>query len=184
MKFVFIIFLLSVSLISFAANSVTILIDPGHGGKDPGHLPTLDGIMQEKEIVLAISTKLGHYLTHNLSNVTVLYTRTSDTYPTLDERVEMANARGVDYVISIHVNGSENADVHGTETHIHNYDAKKSHQWAVLIEDQFKNRAGRKSRGVKTADDIGHSLQLVKFTKMPTVWLNVDLSQTHQKQNI
>jgi N-acetylmuramoyl-L-alanine amidase len=169
MKFVFIIFLLSVSLISFAANSVTILIDPGHGGKDPGHLPTLDGIMQEKEIVLAISTKLGHYLTHNLSNVTVLYTRTSDTYPTLDERVEMANARGVDYVISIHVNGSENADVHGTETHIHNYDAKKSHQWAVLIEDQFKNRAGRKSRGVKTADDIGHSLQLVKFTKMPTV---------------
>jgi N-acetylmuramoyl-L-alanine amidase len=169
MKFVFVIFLGLISWVSFGANGVTILIDPGHGGKDPGHLPTLEGIMQEKEIVLAISTKLGHYLTHNLSNVTVLYTRTDDTYPTLDERVEMANARGVDYVISIHVNGSENSEVHGTETHIHNYDAKKSHHWALLIEDQFKNRAGRKSRGVKTADDIGHSLQLVKFTKMPTV---------------
>lgn len=170
MKHFLLFYALLVSALTFSQkSSVTILIDPGHGGKDPGHLPTLEGIAQEKEITLAISTKLGHYLAHNLSNVIVVYTRTTDVYPTLDERVEMANAKNVDYVISVHVNGSDNPDVHGTETHIHNYDAKKSFQWALLIEEQFKNRAGRKSRGVKTADDIGHSLQLVKFTKMPTV---------------
>lgn len=152
-----------------AQGTVTILIDPGHGGKDPGHLPTEEGILQEKEIALAISTKIGHYLTHNLANVKVLYTRTDDTYPSLDERVDMANLKGVDYMLSIHVNGSENAQIHGTETHIHNYDAKKSYQWALLIEDQFKNRAGRKSRGVKTGDDLGHSIQVLKFTQMPTV---------------
>ncbi|MBI3136530.1 MAG: N-acetylmuramoyl-L-alanine amidase [Bacteroidetes bacterium] len=149
--------------------SVTILIDPGHGGKDPGHLPTEEGIMQEKEIALAISTKVGHYLTHNLANVNVIYTRTDDTYPSLDERVDMANLKNVDYMLSIHVNGSENPSIHGTETHIHNFEAKKSYQWALLIEDQFKNRAGRKSRGVKTGDDIGHSIQVLKFTQMPTV---------------
>lgn len=149
--------------------SVTILIDPGHGGKDPGHLPTEEGIMQEKEIALAISTKVGHYLTHNLANVNVIYTRTDDTYPSLDERVDMANLKNVDYMLSIHVNGSENPAIHGTETHIHNFEAKKSYQWALLIEDQFKNRAGRKSRGVKTGDDIGHSIQVLKFTQMPTV---------------
>lgn len=152
-----------------AESSITILIDPGHGGKDPGHLPTTSTIMQEKEIALAISTKVGHYLTHNLSHVSVIYTRTDDSYPTLDERVALANSKKVDYMLSIHVNGSDNPDIHGTETHIHNYDAKKSYQWALLIESQFKNRAGRKSRGVKTSDDLGHSIQILKQTNMPTV---------------
>lgn len=152
-----------------AQSSITILIDPGHGGKDPGHLPTCEGIAQEKEIALAVSLKIGHYLTHNLSHVNVLYTRTEDIYPTLDERVETANSKKVDYMLSIHVNGSDNSAIHGTETHIHNFDSKKSYQWALLIESQFKNRAGRKSRGVKTGDDIGHSLQVLKFTEMPTV---------------
>ena len=159
-KLFFLFVLLTGGILSAQKSSVTILIDPGHGGKDPGHLPTVEGIAQEKEIALAISNKLGHYLTHNLSNVTVLYTRTDDTYPTLDERVEMANSKNVDYMISIHVNGSDNANISGTETHIHNYDSKTSYQWALLIEEQFKNRAGRKSRGVKTGDDIGHSLQV------------------------
>jgi N-acetylmuramoyl-L-alanine amidase len=152
-----------------AKSSVTILVDPGHGGKDPGHLPITEGIQQEKEIALAISVKLGHYLTHNLANVNVIYTRTTDIYPTLDERVDQANNTGVDYMISVHVNGSDNPDIHGTETHIHNYQSEKSYAWALLIEDQFKNRAGRKSRGVKTGADLGHSLQVLKFTQMPTV---------------
>lgn len=148
---------------------INLLIDPGHGGKDPGHLPSDAGIQQEKEIALSIATKLGHYLTWNMSGVVVTYTRTGDTYPSLDERVDMANNANVDYMISIHVNGSDNPAVHGTETHIHNFDATKSYKWALLIEDQFKSRAGRKSRGVKTGDDIGHSLQVLKYTKMPTV---------------
>jgi len=149
--------------------SITILIDPGHGGKDPGHLPLKDTLMQEKDIALEIALKIGGYLTYNLSNVNVKYTRKTDVYPTLDERVDMANNNGVDYMLSIHVNGSPNPSVIGTETHIHNYKAKSSYKWAMLIENQFKNRAGRKSRGVKTAADIGHSLQILKHTKMPTV---------------
>jgi len=154
---------------SFAQGGITILIDPGHGGKDPGHLPTEEGIAQEKEIALLISNKIGYYLTNNISNVNVVYTRTDDTYPSLDERVDMANNQKVDYMLSIHINGSENSAIHGTETHIHNFESKRSYQWALMIESQFKNRAGRKSRGVKTGDDIGHSIQVLKYTEMPTV---------------
>src|SRR5688572_13597218 len=129
---------LFVPVLMMAKSAVTILIDPGHGGKDPGHLPTESGIQQEKEIALAISVKLGHYLTYNLSNVNVVYTRTTDIYPTLDERVDLANNTGVDYMISVHVNGSDNPEIHGTETHIHDYSSTKSYAWALLIEDQFK----------------------------------------------
>lgn len=170
MKHVLIILsILSCSILFANQKTVTILIDPGHGGKDPGHLPLKDTLMQEKDIALEIALKIGGYLTYNLSNVKVLYTRKTDVYPTLDERVNMANDNKVNYMLSIHVNGSPNPAVYGTETHIHNYNAKSSYKWAALIEKQFKSRAGRKSRGVKTAADIGHSLQILKHTKMPTV---------------
>lgn len=149
--------------------NVTILIDPGHGGKDPGHLSVSKAHLQEKDLNLIISKKIGHYLEHNLSNVTVLYTRTTDVYPSLDDRVKMANDKAVDYMMSIHCNGSDNVDINGTETHIHNFDAKVSYKWASQVEKQFKTRAGRKSRGIKTDADIGHSLQILKFTKMPTI---------------
>ena len=160
---------LTFTFIGHSANSVTILIDPGHGGKDPGHLSKVAGLKTEKELNLLIAKKLGHYLEHNLAHVKVLYTRTGDTYPTLDQRVAMANTKNVNYMISIHCNGSDNTSAYGTETHIHGYNSKSAYKWALLIEKQFKSRAGRKSRGVKTGADIGHSLQILKFTKMPTV---------------
>ena len=164
------ILLFGASLFGFSnKNTVTILIDPGHGGKDPGHLSSLSTQLQEKDLNLIISKKIGHYLEHNLANVKVLYTRTSDVYPTLDERVLMANSKNVDYMLSIHCNGNDNKSIYGTETHIHNFNSKKAYKWALLIEKQFRTRAGRKSRGVKTGADIGHSLQILKYTKMPTI---------------
>lgn len=169
LKFLYTFLLLLVSVSGYTANPITILIDPGHGGKDPGHLSKQKGLMSEKEINLLISKKLGHYLVHNMSNVKVLYTRTKDVYPSLDARVKKANTNNVDYMISIHCNGSENSSAYGTETHIHNYNSKSAYKWAMMVEKQFKSRAGRKSRGVKTGADIGHSLQILKSTKMPTI---------------
>lgn len=153
----------------FAKDKVTILVDPGHGGKDPGHLPVNNSGLQEKVLALAISKKVANYLEHNLGNVEVDFTREDDSYPSLDERVDMANSGKYDFMLSIHINGNPKTEVHGTETLIHNYDAKDSFKWAKLIENQFKKRAGRHSRGVKTSADLGHSLQILKFTKIPTV---------------
>lgn len=148
---------------------ISILVDAGHGGKDPGHLPNNSSGLQEKVLALEIATKVGNYLSLNLSNVTIEYTRIDDSYPTLDDRVDLANSGKFDLMLSIHINGSPKPEVYGTETLIHNYDSKQSYSWAKLIEQQFKKRAGRKSRGVKTSADLGHSLQILKFTKIPTV---------------
>lgn len=60
-----------------------IMIDPGHGGSDPGHEAVEKGQLPEKELNLIIAMKFGAYLSEKLDNVKVLYTRTSDTYLTL-----------------------------------------------------------------------------------------------------
>lgn len=151
------------------SQTITILIDPGHGGADPGHESVNEDHLQEKDLNLLIAKKFGGYLSEKLTNVTVLYTRTDDTYPTLDERVEMANNKDVDYFISIHCNGSPNTAIHGTESHVHALSSRKSVRLAKEFEREFSGKAGRKSRGVKDSDDREQTLQVLKFTEMTSV---------------
>lgn len=167
MRFLFVVFFVSFSWLSFS--QVTILIDPGHGGSDPGHESANKNHLPEKDLNLIIAKKFGDYLTKNLGNITVLYTRTADNYPSLDDRVEMANTRKVDYFISIHCNGSPNKRINGTESHVHDMSFKQSVRLAQTFEKEFKGRAGRNSRGVKDSDDREHTLQVLKFTQMTSV---------------
>ncbi len=152
-----------------SAQIITIMIDPGHGGSDPGHLSANASHLKEKDLNLLIAKKFGEYLSTKLSNVKVVYTRTDDTYPSLDSRVEMANKQKVDYFISIHCNSSSNKSIKGTETHVHTMSAKKSVKLAKTFETEFKTKAGRTSRGVKDSDDREHTLQVLKFTEMTSV---------------
>ena len=149
--------------------TIKIVIDAGHGGSDPGHLSDNKSCAPEKEITLKIALYLGEYIEKYLTNVEVLYTRKDDTFPTLDERVDLANNNNVDYFLSIHCNGSPKKSIKGTESHIHNFSAKKSYALAKEIEREFSNRAGRVSRGIKNNDDRAHSIQVLKFTKMTSV---------------
>jgi len=148
---------------------VIVVIDPGHGGKDPGHLSQNTQLLPEKDLNLLIAKELGGYLEKYLQNVKVIYTRTTDIYPSLTERVAIANRNNADYFISIHCNGNDNKHVRGTETHVHSMDLTKSVQLAIEIEKQFSKRAGRKSRGVKDMKDLKHTLQVLKYTKMTSV---------------
>jgi N-acetylmuramoyl-L-alanine amidase len=150
-------------------STIKIVIDAGHGGSDPGHLPHSKKYKSEKEINLQVALFLGEYIKKYLGNVEVMYTRTDDTFPSLDERVDLANNNNIDYFISIHCNGNPKKHVYGTESHVHNYSAKKSYSFALEIENQFASRAGRTSRGVKNNDDRAHSIQVLKFTKMTSV---------------
>lgn len=170
-SFVFLIALLvSFSPTSFAQKKeVIVVIDPGHGGNDPGHLPINNRGLAEKDLNLKISLFLGEYIEKYLQNVKVIYTRTGDVYPSLDDRVGKANAIKADYFISIHCNGNDRESVRGTETHVHSMELKKSVAFAQEIERQFAMRAGRKSRGVKDERDLQHSLQVLKYTNMTSV---------------
>lgn len=93
----------------------TIVIDPGHGGKDPG---CLKGQVYEKDIVLSVALKLGKMIQDSLPGVNVIYTRSSDTFVELSKRAEIANRNKADLFISIHINATRSSQAHGTETFI------------------------------------------------------------------
>lgn len=166
-------FIFFLFVLGFNGNSQTkeivLVIDAGHGGSDPGHLPTDSSTMQEKELNLIIAKYLGSYIDKYLQNVKIIYTRSDDNFVSLDDRVTTANTKNADYFISIHCNGYENTAIKGTESHVHTLGASKSSQLAKRIEHQFSTRAGRHSRGVKDKNDLGHSLQVLKYTKMTSV---------------
>ena len=152
-----------------AKEKITIVIDPGHGGDDPGFLSSNKDHLPEKALNLLIAKKVGAYIEKYLNNVTVVYTRKDDSFPTLDDRVAQANSMSCEYFISIHCNANERKTVHGTESHVHAMTSKKSVALAKLFESEFSGKAGRKSRGVKDGNDREHSLQVLKYTNMTSV---------------
>ncbi|MFJ7887280.1 N-acetylmuramoyl-L-alanine amidase [Lysinibacillus xylanilyticus] len=88
-----------------------IIIDPGHGGKDPG---TVVGTIAEKNIALKVSTLVTQKL--EAAGAKVLMTRTGDTYPTREGRVDFTHANYGEIFVSIHVNYAANTSAQGTET--------------------------------------------------------------------
>jgi N-acetylmuramoyl-L-alanine amidase len=171
----------------------TVVIDPGHGGKDSG---ARGKIAYEKDVVLAIGIKLGKYIEENMPEIKVVYTRKTDEFIPLYRRAEIANECNADLFISIHANGWSDPNSSGTETLVlglhrsdenfevakrensvilleedytaryENFDPnslesyiifslmqniydKQSISFAGLVQDQFRERAKRKDRGVK-----------------------------------
>ncbi len=102
----------------------TIMIDPGHGGKDPG---AVVGNFKEKDIALRMSKVLGRKLEQE--GFDVLYTRTEDVFVPLEERTAMANSQKADLFISVHANAHRNQNVRGFEVYYLNFaqdeDAKR-----------------------------------------------------------
>lgn len=88
-----------------------IVIDAGHGGQDGG---ARGQFSNEKDLTLAVSLRLGKIMNDSMKDIQVIYTRTSDIYPTLVDRHEMANRSNADLFISIHVNSTA-----GTKETIH-----------------------------------------------------------------
>jgi len=92
----------------------TIVLDPGHGGKDPGAIGR--GGVKEKDVTLGIAKYLGKYIEESLA-VKVVYTRTEDVFVPLWKRTEMANSASGKIFISIHANSvASNRYVNGFET--------------------------------------------------------------------
>ncbi len=92
----------------------TVVIDAGHGGRDPG---ALGKSSREKDIVLNISLKLGGYIEKYFPGVKVVYTRKTDVFIPLNKRSEIANKNKADLFISIHANANHNSRIRGTETY-------------------------------------------------------------------
>ena len=91
-----------------------IVLDPGHGGKDPGAIGV--GGIAEKDIVLSVAKKLARKLRTELG-VQVVLTRNVDRFVALEDRTATANSEDADLFISLHVNASPNSEARGIETY-------------------------------------------------------------------
>ena len=94
-----------------------IILDPGHGGQDPG---AISGGIREKDITLDVSRRLKQLL-QSKYDFEVLMTRDSDRYVALEERTAFANSNAADLFVSVHVNSSRNKRARGIETYYLNF---------------------------------------------------------------
>ena len=122
----------------------TVVIDPGHGGKDPG---ALGPNIKEKDVVLAISLKLGKYIEENFEDVKVIYTRDTDVFIPLDERANIANKNKADLFISIHANSLPKSKAIGTETFVmgiskdaRNFEVAKKENSVITLEENYETK--------------------------------------------
>jgi N-acetylmuramoyl-L-alanine amidase len=127
----------------------TIVLDPGHGGKDPGNLGTKRYKTTEKDIALSITLLVGNYLSQAFPEMEVIYTRDDDSYPELIERTKLANEKQADLFISIHCNANESRRPVGADTWVmgpHKNDANlkvaQKENAAILMEDNYKQKYG------------------------------------------
>lgn len=200
----------------------TVVIDPGHGGRDSG---AKGSYSLEKDVVLAISLKLGKLIEVKLPEVKVIYTRTIDDFIPLHKRADIANKNNADLFISIHANGWANSSSYGTETLVlglhrtdENFEVAKqensvilleddynttyagfdpnspesyiifslmqnlyldqSINFAALVQDQFRNRAKRKDRGVKQ-----QGLLVLARTSMPGVLVETGFISNKEEED-
>ena len=121
---------------------MVVVIDPGHGGKDPGAVSK--GI-QEKDVVLGIGLKLGKYINENFPDVKVVFTRNTDVFVPLIDRSRIANKNKADLFISLHANTCGTPSLRGTETFVlglhrsnDNLDVAKKENSVILMEDNYR----------------------------------------------
>ena len=123
----------------------TVVIDPGHGGRDPGAIGKRG---KEKTINLNVALKLGKLIEANCKDVRIVYTRDKDTFVALDKRAQIANNAKADLFISIHTNAvAKGRIVRGTETYtlgLHktdeNLEVAKLENSVILIESDYEQR--------------------------------------------
>ncbi len=210
---VLIIFLSCVASLTGIAGNVpakpfTVIIDPGHGGQDPG---AVYKNIREKDIVLKLGLKLGEEIKQNLPGTKVIFTRDRDVFIPLHQRAAIANKSKADLFISLHANFCGAPSISGTETFVlglhrseenlevakkensvilmeedysaryEGFDPNSSESYimfemvqdeyldqsisiADLVQDQFRNNANRKNRGVKQAGFL-----VLRQTGMPSI---------------
>ncbi|RBP91531.1 N-acetylmuramoyl-L-alanine amidase [Cytobacillus firmus] len=135
--------------LAIPSNKKIIAIDPGHGGSDPG---AVGFGLKEKDVTLSVSLKLKKLLEQK--GVQVVMTRTTDTYVSLDKRVEIGVNGNADTFVSIHANASVYDSANGTETYYSTAGTRSesSKQLATFIQNRLYKAIGTNNRGVKNAD--------------------------------
>ncbi len=143
-----------------------VVLDAGHGGKDPG----ANGCnLNEKDINLAVTLKVGEILKKD--GIRVVYTRTNDTFVELDDRPNIANMYNASVFVSIHCNSNVSSSPSGTETYCYYplsdpqlfMQKDERYNLALRIQQAMVKELGLNDRGVKQAN-----FEVLRETEMPS----------------
>jgi N-acetylmuramoyl-L-alanine amidase len=134
------------------------MIDPGHGGKDPG---AVGNGLKEKDLTLDIAQRIRRILETEYTGVQVRLTRETDTYLDLSERAKLANDWGADFFLSIHINAGGGT---GWESFRYTSASSRSVAYQNVIHPEVIRATGVTDRGKKAAN-----FAVVRETKMPAL---------------
>jgi N-acetylmuramoyl-L-alanine amidase len=142
----------------------TVVIDAGHGGKDPG---CHGAYAQEKHVCLSMALKLGGLIKQNYPDINVIYTRDKDVFVELDERAKIANRNAADLFICIHANAAGEV-VFGAETYVLGLHKTEAQQLIAERENSIiytEEDGGDKYKDFNLAPDaiIARQIQLSTF---------------------
>lgn len=142
----------------------TVVIDAGHGGKDPG---CHGGHAQEKTVCLTMALMLGEQIKADYPGINVIYTRDTDVFVELDERAKIANRNDADLFICIHANAAS-AAAYGTETYVLGLHRTNSQEAVAKRENatiHLEDDGGKKYEDFQMTPDaiIARQIQLSVF---------------------
>lgn len=142
----FLLFFCFCIVISLSAKQFILVLDPGHGGVDPGAVGTE---VQEKDLNLKVALLVGEKISERCPDVKVIYTRDTDKTVTLRERPMIANKANGDLFISIHTNSNDSKRPCGTETYViglaktgANFEVAKRENSVILLEADRESYQG------------------------------------------
>lgn len=142
---------------------MVIVVDPGHGGKDPGAL-SRDGQVRESALTLSMAKLLSEAL--KAAGHVVHLTRMNDaTYPSLTARCKLANELNADFFISIHVNSADSPSATGIETLVYTKPSNTTLRFASRVQEELIKATNARDRGIKYRGD----LTVLKRTRMPAI---------------
>jgi len=151
---------------------VRIVLDAGHGGRDPG---AVVGSVYEKDIALEITMKIQDYIP---SRFKLIYTRKDDTFVSLEDRALITNTSGAEVFVSIHVNAAENPNAHGIET-FHFPTSDTGNNLARCIQKNLINKTEANDRGVKSAN-----FYVLRRTKPPAILVETGFITNEAERNM
>ena len=133
-------------VIGLEAKDFTVVIDAGHGGKDPGAI-SANKKLYEKDVTLKVALMVGESIKKNHPEVKVLYTRKTDVFVGLNDRARMANKANADLFISIHTHAAKSRTAKGAETYTlgieeerteRNLEIAKRENGVIFLEDNHE----------------------------------------------
>ncbi|MDI9479016.1 MAG: N-acetylmuramoyl-L-alanine amidase [Bacillota bacterium] len=142
-----------------------IVLDPGHGGSDPGAIGA--GGLKEKDVNLDIAKRVYRLLKEN-TGAQVYLTRDTDRFISLAERSSQANKLGADLFISIHINAAENGRERGIETYAYHNASRENWALAWYLQEQLVKELGLLDRGIKAGN-----FHVIRETRMNSVLLEI-----------